>query len=659
MKQIIRLSIFFLITALVSCDNNEPTPNAPKACFTAPTGIIAGISADFSSSCSENAVSYEWDFGDGGTSTQANPSHTYSEAGSFTVTLTVTNSESDTDEDSKNVSVTAPQVIEHSGNIASDETWIEGVHLITGDVSVDNCILTIEPGAVIKFNEGTSIYFGYNGGASGTTLIANGTSSKPITFTSSLTVKAPGDWNYIGFYDGTSSASSMQYCTVEYGGGYTSYIGEIHLDEVHINIDHCTVQYSEQYGISLSSGAWFGSFTNNTVKDNDTYPIDISGNYVHTIGTGNTITTDKGILVEGDEFEQASATWLKQSCPYILNNDLYIQAVSGAVLTIQPGVEIQLVENAGIYVAFSGGMFGSLIADGTSQARIRFTSAAPAGSKTAGDWAFIGFYDGAGSSSSFTYCDIEYGGDYTSYTGQVNIENSGVSFKYCNITNSLTYGITLGAEGYFTTCENNTFEDNATNPIQIYANYAHTIGAGNTFNTGPGIEVTGDDIDQANAIWLNHGIPYIVNGDIDINGPSGAKLTILPGTIVKFAQGAELLVAYSGDFGTLIAQGASDNKITFTSAAPAGFENPGDWHGIFFYDGTGSQTILDYCNVLYGGGWISASGNLNVQDCAAGVPMISNCSINYSENWGIYVQNASPTLTSNTYSNNALGNVGP
>jgi parallel beta-helix repeat protein len=128
---------------------------------------------------------------------------------------------------------------------------------------------------------------------------------------------------------------------------------------------------------------------------------------------------------------------------------------------------------------------------------------------------------------------------------------------------------------------------------------------------------------------------------------------------VKFAQGAELLVAYSGDFGTLIAQGASDNKITFTSAAPAGFENPGDWHGIFFYDGTGSQTILDYCNVLYGGGWISASGNLNVQDCAAGVPMISNCSISYSENWGIYIQNASPTLTSNTYSNNALGNVGP
>ena len=39
---------------------------------------------------STNAVSWEWDFGDGNTSTEQNPTHTYAAFGSYTVTLTVT-----------------------------------------------------------------------------------------------------------------------------------------------------------------------------------------------------------------------------------------------------------------------------------------------------------------------------------------------------------------------------------------------------------------------------------------------------------------------------------------------------------------------------------------------------------------------------------------
>lgn len=38
-----------------------------------------------------NATSYEWNFGDGATSTQANPSHTYATGGDYTVTLTAFN----------------------------------------------------------------------------------------------------------------------------------------------------------------------------------------------------------------------------------------------------------------------------------------------------------------------------------------------------------------------------------------------------------------------------------------------------------------------------------------------------------------------------------------------------------------------------------------
>jgi gliding motility-associated-like protein len=40
-----------------------------------------------------NIVSYEWDFGDGTTSTEINPTHTYNDAGEYTVMLTVVNDE--------------------------------------------------------------------------------------------------------------------------------------------------------------------------------------------------------------------------------------------------------------------------------------------------------------------------------------------------------------------------------------------------------------------------------------------------------------------------------------------------------------------------------------------------------------------------------------
>ena len=40
-------------------------------------------------------ITYSWDFGDGGTSTETNPVHTYAGDGSYNVTLTATNANGD------------------------------------------------------------------------------------------------------------------------------------------------------------------------------------------------------------------------------------------------------------------------------------------------------------------------------------------------------------------------------------------------------------------------------------------------------------------------------------------------------------------------------------------------------------------------------------
>jgi len=69
-------------------DNITVTVNyTPIASF---TYSVTGLTVTFNNESTDGAT-YNWSFGDGGTSTAADPSHTYAVAGSYTVTVTVTN----------------------------------------------------------------------------------------------------------------------------------------------------------------------------------------------------------------------------------------------------------------------------------------------------------------------------------------------------------------------------------------------------------------------------------------------------------------------------------------------------------------------------------------------------------------------------------------
>lgn len=71
--------------------NNYILVTEPVAHFGVSDSIAClGFSISFSDSSSGVGLAYLWDFGDGNTSTQQNPSHTYAANGNYTVTLTVT-----------------------------------------------------------------------------------------------------------------------------------------------------------------------------------------------------------------------------------------------------------------------------------------------------------------------------------------------------------------------------------------------------------------------------------------------------------------------------------------------------------------------------------------------------------------------------------------
>lgn len=81
------------VVALGQCGNSDPRVDSlvvvedPMADFDLTDD---GLSVQFTSS-SSNAENFEWDFGDGSSSTEENPSHDYPDQGSYTVTLKVTN----------------------------------------------------------------------------------------------------------------------------------------------------------------------------------------------------------------------------------------------------------------------------------------------------------------------------------------------------------------------------------------------------------------------------------------------------------------------------------------------------------------------------------------------------------------------------------------
>lgn len=86
-------------------NNNCPDENeAPVAGFVFST---ADLSVTFSNQSTDDkgVVSHSWNFGDGTSSASANPSHTYSNAGSYSVSLTVTDAEGLSSTISKTVSV--------------------------------------------------------------------------------------------------------------------------------------------------------------------------------------------------------------------------------------------------------------------------------------------------------------------------------------------------------------------------------------------------------------------------------------------------------------------------------------------------------------------------------------------------------------------------
>lgn len=593
--------LFLILTVFSGCTKEDPTPEARivspgkqitafKIVTPASTGVIDTISKTITISVpvgtSLASLTTEVSIASGHTLSPVSGS-----AQNFTNPVVYTVTRPDNVTTAWTVTVTTPGVNVDT-DITASTTWTsDKTYIINGDITVENSsVLTIQPGTVIKFAAGASLSIGYSSNA---TLIANGTSTNPITFTSSALAPAAGAWKGLFFYGFTLSNTSLQYCNIAYAGSSSIY-GAVNISGCELSMNNCSISNSGSYGIKTTytnSKGGFVTFTGNTINTSTNYGIVINAQKLSTLGAGNVFTNIKGILIEGDFNSSTAQIWKNFNVPYFINHILEIDGN----LTIEPGTIFKFDSNGFLSIGYNSST--SFIADGSSALTpITFTTSAT--TPSAGAWRGILFYGDTQISSKMNFCIIEYAGSSSAY-GALDMNNtSSITFTNNTIRNSGSFGINLDWDAGFQTFTNNTLNSCANHLIVINTKHLPELGSGNTMTaaSGKGILVSGDYEYLNPVTWKKQTADfYITGGEVEIDG----NVTIEAGSKFLFVNDAFFYFGYNSAT-RVTAVGTSTNKITFTSASTSPVA--GSWKGLYFDDNyTQTNSALSYCQFQYSG----------------------------------------------------------
>jgi PKD repeat protein len=171
-KVILLMSAALLISGCSATQGPDPDDSLEASFTCAPTTPTAGQTVVFTDTSTGNPTSWQWNFGDGSSSTEQNPSHVYASTGSNTVTLTVGNA-SDTNSVSRTVTVVSSSaiLIDHNTDTLAGipSEWItqakQTLHIAYGHTSHGSQITDGMTGLVQWKGTAYSWNFGGTGGA--------------------------------------------------------------------------------------------------------------------------------------------------------------------------------------------------------------------------------------------------------------------------------------------------------------------------------------------------------------------------------------------------------------------------------------------------------------------------------------------------------------
>ena len=579
----------------------------------------------------------------------------------------------------------APLYLNVSGHITTDTIWTtaNSPYVLTSDVIVDPGVtLTIQPGVVVQGQSNAELLVQGN-------LLAIGTATQPITFTSS-TNSGPGQWQGLAFGGGVGN---LEHVVVRYGASGNNSLGQ--KSNVTIIGVTQTVRIANSAILSGSYGGGLGDYglyiANGRVTITNTriagHGSDANVDYgLYAIGhsaltlSGNTFANNAGypVRVEADDLGGLSDNIFSGNGHELVRVGGG-SVVAGSRMAAQTGLEgyraegtlsvpagVTLTIEAGIKAMFPTGneltVRGHLAAVGMVTQPITLTSVNDSGP---GQWEGLVFDGGTGDlehvvvrygasdrnsqniRSNVTIKDVTAGQvrianstvTRSSYGGSVSDYGVYIADSQATITGShivtngadLTYDYGLYATGNSTlTITGNTFSGNAGWAARVSAGDVQDV-YGNTFsgNGHDRVRVGGGNASTGAKMVVQPGLEgYEVYGG-DLVVPTGVTLTVEPGVTVM-AKAYELLVR-----GQLEAVGTATQPITFTSADDSG---AGQWEGLVFYGGFGN---LRHVTVRYGGQANSQGqkSNLTFKDASpygAGARIASSQVLSSSDD-GIYV----------------------
>jgi hypothetical protein len=500
----------------------------------------------------------------------------------------------------------------HSGTIDAPETWTaaESPHVIDSDLFVE-AILTLEPGAVVLVADGATIAVGTRSPAG---IVARGRADSVIAFSTLSITPVPGAWNGIIFRANTvPDGSLLRHCVIEYGGGGGSLV---RCEAGRIDIDSSEFRSSSGSGVS-ASGNGLGSLSNSAFSACARFPVSISPGLVSALSANNAFSDNyrNAIEVPGGAVA-ATDTWPNLAFPYAITATLTVADSTNPLLFLAPGCSLLFADSAKLRVGL--GKPGGLRADGT-YGRVVF------GPLTAGpgQWYGLEFWEETDPIRTIlNYCTIEGAGAgnsaaITCYSAEVLIANT-------RIAGNAATGIYCQNTG-FARFENDTITGCGGYPIHIAAQYAGTIGNGNSF-TGNGhdaIEVAGGTIAK-NAQYRRQDVPYLILETIEVGSALEPTLIIENGVELQFEPGAALAI------GRTARASLQADSVTLTGATA----RPGAWDGLELHRYTTGTSRIERSRLLYGGG--ANFGIVLVDSC---VPVLTDNEIAFSSNYCVFMQN--------------------
>ena len=174
----------------------------PTAAFTVEQDSLDPKTVTFNNT-SQNAATYTWDFGDGNTSTDMSPTHTYAMEGNYTVSLSARNSDGGIDITSETVAAVAPITVLFTAAI--DATDAKKVQFTNSSVNASNFSWDFGDGNTSTDMSPTHTYASY--GTYSVVLSADNNIGETTTYTENIVISNP---NVTAIQNGTFDLKAVR-----------------------------------------------------------------------------------------------------------------------------------------------------------------------------------------------------------------------------------------------------------------------------------------------------------------------------------------------------------------------------------------------------------------------------------------------------------------